>query len=115
MLTYNAKFVPNMDTLHSLAGINLIRIINLLLWLVTPLTQQWLSSPYGYNSFPQNVWTRPPMQPRSVANFSHAPSAFVANSVPSSSASWFPDFSASFHVTNDAKNIQLLAPFEGPD
>ncbi|KAI5416370.1 hypothetical protein KIW84_041439 [Lathyrus oleraceus] len=61
-----------------------------------------------------NVWTRPHMQPRSVANFSHEPSAFVANSVPSSSASWFPDYGASFHITNYAKNIQQLAPFEGP-
>lgn len=74
----------------------------------------WLASLYGYTGVPQNVWARPLVQPRSAANFPHAPSAFVANSALSSSDSWFPDSGASFHVTNDVNNIQQLAPFEGP-
>jgi len=28
---------------------------------------------------------------------------------------WILDFGASFHVTNDSKNIQQLQPFDGPD
>lgn len=44
-----------------------------------------------------------------------ASSAFVANSIPAASASWFPDSGAFFHVTSDAKNLQQLTPFESPD
>ncbi|KAI5439711.1 hypothetical protein KIW84_025182 [Lathyrus oleraceus] len=43
------------------------------------------------------------------------PSTFIANSLPSTSSSWFPDSCASFHVIGDVKNIQQSTLFEGPD
>ncbi|KAI5409808.1 hypothetical protein KIW84_055311 [Lathyrus oleraceus] len=55
-----------------------------------------------------------PTPSRNVSSFSTLPCAFIANSVPAASASWFPNSGASFHVTNDSKNIQQMTPFEGP-
>lgn len=40
---------------------------------------------------------------------------FIANSFPCTYTFWFPDSSASYHVTDDAKNLQQLNPIEGHD
>ncbi|KAI5397578.1 hypothetical protein KIW84_063409 [Lathyrus oleraceus] len=63
---------------------------------------QWTNRTFGYDAFPTIVWTRPPMKSRNMASLSISPSAFVSNSLPISSTSWFPDSRASFHVANDA-------------
>lgn len=74
----------------------------------------WLVPPVPYGQFPANVWTRPQApQPRSSSAYP-SPSTFIANTAPSTSAaSWYPDSGASYHVTNDANNLQQVTPFEG--
>lgn len=75
-------------------------------------TAPWSTLQMPYGQFPANVWTRPQAKPAT----SLAPSTFIANAAPSTSvASWYPDSGASFHVTNDANNIQQVTSFEGPD
>jgi histone deacetylase 1/2 len=46
---------------------------------------------------------------------STVPSAFITNAGPSTSQSWFLDSGASYHVTNDPRNLQQSIPFEGHD
>jgi len=68
----------------------------------------------GYGSF--NNWPRPsaPQRPPSV-QFSQ-PSAMMINAPSTSgSSAWFPDSAASYHVTGDARHIQEMSTFEGPD
>lgn len=43
------------------------------------------------------------------------PNTYIANTLPSTSTSWFPNSVASYHVTGDAKIIEQATPFEGPD
>lgn len=74
----------------------------------------WYGAPNFHSQGAPNVWFRSSRPP---AMISPPPSTFVANTLPpsSTSASWFPDSGASFHVTNDAKNIQQPTPFEEHD
>ena len=61
------------------------------------------------------MWTRPYAPLRQIPTL-FAPSAFVVNDVASSPSIFlYPDSSASFHVTNDPKNLQQLTLFEGHD
>ncbi|KAI5435311.1 hypothetical protein KIW84_021936 [Lathyrus oleraceus] len=56
---------------------------------------------------PSHTRSSPPLQ---------APlSTFIANTLPSISTSWFPNSGTSFHVTSEAKSIQQITPYEGPD
>lgn len=68
-----------------------------------------------WQQFVPSVWTRPTRSLRMVSPHMIPPSAFVANSMPSSTAGWFPNSGASYHVTSDANNLQQLTPFEGHD
>jgi hypothetical protein len=66
------------------------------------------------------VWMRLPYNPRPSSVPVAPPSAFFTNAASpyassSASASWYPDSGASFHVTNDARNLQQLTPFEGQE
>lgn len=59
------------------------------------------------------MWTRPAApQPRPAIAYA-PPRAFMANAPSTSCAFWYPDSGASYHVTNDASNIQQVTPFEG--
>ncbi|MCH93743.1 retrovirus-related Pol polyprotein from transposon TNT 1-94, partial [Trifolium medium] len=69
---------------------------------------------FGYPN-PYNVWMKPQPTARPVNMFSATPSAFITNAGPSTSASWFPDSGASYHVTSDPSNLQQSTPFEGHD
>nr|KYP72734.1 hypothetical protein KK1_005333 [Cajanus cajan] len=60
------------------------------------------SNPYQYNHTAPYTQQKPPQ-------------AFVTNTNQSTSQQWFPNSGASFHVTNNANNIQQLTPFEGPN
>ncbi|MCI79926.1 hypothetical protein A2U01_0101197, partial [Trifolium medium] len=60
---------------------------------------------FGYPAS-QNVWMRPPPTARPPNMLSTLPSAFITNAGPSTSASWFPDSGASYHVTSDPRNLQ---------
>ncbi|MCH97493.1 retrovirus-related pol polyprotein from transposon TNT 1-94, partial [Trifolium medium] len=62
-----------------------------------------------------NVWMKPQPAPRPPNMLSATPSAFITNAGPSTTASWFPDSGASYHVTSDPRNLQQSAPFEGHD
>lgn len=83
---------------------------------VNPYNQRTRStSGVGFGSYDSNVWMKPTALSRNVTKLSPSPSAFVVNTFPIAIASWFPDTRASFHFTNDAKNLQHLTLFEGPD
>ncbi|MCI85197.1 hypothetical protein A2U01_0106476, partial [Trifolium medium] len=54
---------------------------------------------FGYLAS-RNVWMRPPPTATPPNMLSTLPSAFITNVGPSTSASWFPDSGASYHVTS---------------
>ena len=118
-LTYNAKFAPSLAILHYSAGTCLTISSSLLVQamcnhsgrVLMPITLKHhlklLLMPY--------VWSRPPAVSPYPPNITQPPSTFVANALPSTSGSWFPNSGASCHVTSDAKNLQQVTPFEGHD
>jgi histone deacetylase 1/2 len=70
---------------------------------------------FGYGPQYNNNWpsTNPP--PKFPAQQAH-PSAMIANAPSTSNTpAWYPDSGASYHVTNDARNIQDPSPFSAAD
>eukprot|EP00256_Glycine_max_P066116 XP_025980711.1 uncharacterized protein LOC112998753 [Glycine max] len=77
-------------------------------------------SPFPYYSYPPQYMTPPTIIPHLQFSLTPPPPQdqnpkLRLSLQPAQTSKWYPNSSASHHVTNVSHNIQQVTPFEGPD
>ncbi|KAI5411979.1 Eukaryotic translation initiation factor 3 subunit E, variant 2 [Lathyrus oleraceus] len=95
---YNLQMLNDKYQFGHTAGINSTNIFRALHLIEIPISLSHLLGKGHMAPYSNNVWNRPPMTLRHAPPLLPSPSTFVANTLHSSFASWFPD---SGHVGSD--------------